>query len=107
MEPVIARLWKGSVRREDADVYADYIRETGFTAYGETKGNRGAWMLRRDVGDLTEFQTYSLWDSIESVKAFAGEDYEAAVYYADDDRYLVERDERVAHFEVADEIPAR
>ena len=64
-------------------------------------------MLRRDVGELTEFQTYSLWDSIESVKAFAGEDYEAAVYYADDDRYLVERDDAVAHFEVADEIPAR
>ena len=63
-------------------------------------------MLRRDVGDLTEFQTYSLWDSIESVKAFAGEDYETAVYYDDDDRYLVERDEIVAHFEVADEIPA-
>lgn len=102
---MIARLWRGSVRTEDADVYADYIRETGFSAYGRMEGNRGAWMLRREIGELTEFQTYSLWDSIEAIQAFTGADHEVAVYYADDDRYLVERDDKVAHFQVADEIP--
>jgi hypothetical protein len=51
---VIARVWRGVVRREDADEYADYIRATGFN---------------------------------------------------EDDRFLIERDEKVAHYEVADEIP--
>jgi heme-degrading monooxygenase HmoA len=97
---VIARIWRGAVRRSDGDAYADYIKATGFDEYKRTPGNRGAWMLRRDVGELTEFITFSLWDSIDAVKAFAGEDYEAAKYYPEDDRFLVERDDRTAHYEV-------
>jgi heme-degrading monooxygenase HmoA len=100
---MIARIWRGVVRLEDAEEYGDYIRETGFTAYGETAGNRGAWMLRRDEGDRTEFLTFSLWDSVEAIKAFAGEDIEASVYYPEDERYLIERDATVRHYEVVDD----
>jgi heme-degrading monooxygenase HmoA len=99
---MIARIWRGVVRREDADEYAGYIADTGFAAYGETAGNRGAWMLRRDERDRTEFITFTLWDSIDAVKAFAGEDYEAAVLYPEDERYLIEQDPRVKHYEVVD-----
>jgi heme-degrading monooxygenase HmoA len=102
---MIARIWRGVVKSADGDEYEAYIEATGFAAYGETPGNRGAWMLRRDTGDVTEFITYSLWDSVEAVKAFAGEDYEVAVYYPEDERFLVERDGTVAHYEVAREIP--
>jgi hypothetical protein len=65
---MIARIWKGVVRVDDADVYADYIRETGFAEYAQTSGNRGAWMLRRDKGDRTEFITPSLWDSVDAIR---------------------------------------
>jgi heme-degrading monooxygenase HmoA len=68
---VIARTWTGVVQCADADAYADYIRETGFAEYGQTAGNRGAWMLRRDDGDRIEFVTLSLWDSVDAIKAFA------------------------------------
>jgi hypothetical protein len=51
---MIARIWRGVVRLDDADEYTDYLRDTGFTEYAETSGNRGAWMLRRDQGDRTE-----------------------------------------------------
>ena len=95
------------MRRADADVYADYIRETGFNEYAETPGNRGAWMLRRDDGDRTEFITYSLWDDRNAIAAFAGDDIEAAVYYPEDDRYLIERDATVMHYEVADHVEPR
>jgi heme-degrading monooxygenase HmoA len=103
---MIARIWKGAVARGDGDEYARYIEETGFAAYGATAGNRGAWMLRRDKGELTEFVTFSLWESLDAVKAFAGDDYEVAVYYPDDERFLVERDDTVAHYEIEREIPA-
>src|SRR5215218_710259 len=56
---------------------AEYIRETGFTEYGQTPGNRGAWMLRRDEGERTEFITLSLWESEDAIRAFAGDDIEA------------------------------
>jgi heme-degrading monooxygenase HmoA len=99
---MIARIWRGVVRRDDADEYAKYIADTGFAAYGTTPGNRGAWMLRRDDGDRTEFITFSLWDSYDAIKAFAGDDYEAAVLYPEDERYLVESEPRVKHYEIAD-----
>ena len=97
---MIARIWRGAVRRQDGDTYAQYIKDTGFAGYRETPGNRGAWMLRRDLGDRTEFVTFTLWETLEAVKAFAGEDYETAVYYPEDDRFLVERDELCAHYDV-------
>jgi heme-degrading monooxygenase HmoA len=98
---MIARIWRGAVRREDADAYVAYIGETGLAAYAATPGNRGAWMLRRDDGALTEFVTFSFWDSLEAIRGFAGDDVETAVYYPEDDRYLVERDVKVKHYDVA------
>ena len=97
---MIARIWKGVVRGEDGDAYAKYIKDTGFADYAETPGNRGAWMLRRDMDERTEFVTFSLWESLDAVKAFAGDDYETAVYYPEDERFLVERDATCAHYEV-------
>ena len=102
---MIARTWTGVVLRADADAYADYIRETGFAEYGQTAGNRGAWMLRRDGGDRTEFVTLSLWDSVDAIKAFAGEDIEAAVLYPEDERYLIDGESSVTHYEVVDQVP--
>jgi heme-degrading monooxygenase HmoA len=97
---MIARIWKGVVRKQDGDAYAAYIKDTGLAGYAETPGNRGAWMLRRDVGERTEFVTFTLWESLDAVKAFAGDDYETAVYYPEDERFLVERDQTCAHYQV-------
>jgi heme-degrading monooxygenase HmoA len=97
---MIARIWRGAVRHADADAYAAYIQDTGVAGYAATPGNRGAWMLRRDAGELTEFVTFTLWDSLEAVKAFAGDEYETAVYYPEDDRFLVERERTALHYTV-------
>jgi heme-degrading monooxygenase HmoA len=97
---MIARIWNGAVRREDGDDYAAYIGETGLAGYAATPGNRGAWQRPRHDGDRTEFVTFTLWDSLDAIREFAGDDVERAVYYAEDDRYLVERDLTVKHYEV-------
>ena len=96
---MIARIWRGAVRKQDRDEYTKYMRRTGVAAYAATVGNRGVWMLRRDVDDLTEFVMFTLWDSLDALKAFAGED-ETAVFYPEDEPFLVERDLRASHFEV-------
>jgi heme-degrading monooxygenase HmoA len=99
---MIARSWRGAVRREDAEAYGAYVEETGIRGYVATEGNRGAWMLLREVGeDLTEIVTFSLWESVEAIQAFAGEDHETARFYPEDDRYLVERDTTCTHWRVA------
>jgi aminoglycoside 6'-N-acetyltransferase len=110
---MIARIWRGAVRRRDGDTYADYLRKTGVAEYAATEGNRGVWMLRRNLEDRTEFVLVTLWDSLDAVKHFAGEDYETAVFYPEDERFLVERDLGAAHYEVdadeagGDDRPAR
>ena len=68
--------------------------------YRSTPGNRGAWILRRNEGDRTEFVTLTFWDSLEAIRGFAGGDVERAVFYPEDDRFLVEREERVHHWQL-------
>ena len=68
---MIARIWRGAVRSEDGDAYAAYIGETGLAGYATVPGNRGAWLLRRETGGLTEFMTFSLWESPDAIRAFA------------------------------------
>jgi heme-degrading monooxygenase HmoA len=97
---MIARIWKGAVAAADRDTYAEYMDQTGVRGYAGTPGNRGVWMLRRDVDGKSEFLMFTLWDSMEAVRSFAGEDPEAAVFYPEDDRFLVEREEFVSHYEV-------
>jgi len=58
-------------------------------------------MLARDLDDgRTEIVTLSFWESKDAIRGFAGDDIEQAVFYPEDDRYLVERETTVSHFEV-------
>jgi heme-degrading monooxygenase HmoA len=64
-----------------------------------TPGNRGFSVLHRPDGDREEFLTISLWESLDVIRAFAGDDIDRAVFYPEDERYLVERQLTVSHFE--------
>lgn len=94
------RLWRGWTRVEDREAYAEYIEQTGIAEYRKTPGNKGAHLVSRLDGDRVEFLTVSLWEDAESIKAFAGEDTATAVFYPEDDRFLVDREKTVRHFEV-------
>jgi heme-degrading monooxygenase HmoA len=100
---VIARIWRGATREADAEAYIEYLRGTGLKEYRETPGNEGAWVLWRVADGRAEFLTLSFWESREAIVGFAGEDIERAVFYPKDDRYLVERDATVRHFQVTAE----
>jgi heme-degrading monooxygenase HmoA len=69
-------------------------------AYRSTPGNRGAWILRHDDSDRTEFVTLTFWESLDAIRGFAGDDVERAVFYEEDDRFLVEREVTVTHWQV-------
>jgi antibiotic biosynthesis monooxygenase (ABM) superfamily enzyme len=98
---MIARVWHGATRAEDADAYAAYIGKTAVESSRALPGNRGALVLRRVDGDRAEFETILLFDSLDDVHRFAGEDLEAAVFYPEDDEYLVDREPVARHY-VAD-----
>lgn len=99
---MVVRTWRGWTRAEDGDRYVEYLRETGLQAYRATPGNRGAWVLRRTAGERCEFVTVSVWDSLDDVRGFAGDDLGRAVFYPEDDEFLVERETTVDHWELFD-----
>jgi hypothetical protein len=97
---MIARIWRGATRAEDADAYVEYLRHTGFAQYQATPGNRAVLGLRRVLNGRAEFMLVTLWDSAEAIRRFAGDDPDQAVYYPEDDRFLIDRDDQVSHYQL-------
>lgn len=97
---MIARTWRGTTSAADGDRYVRYLGETGVAACRATDGNRGVYVLRREVGDRAEFLFISLWDSMDAIREFAGPEPEVAVFFPQDDEFLIEREETVTHFDV-------
>jgi antibiotic biosynthesis monooxygenase (ABM) superfamily enzyme len=97
---LIARVWRGATLAEHADEYAAYLEESGMRPARGLPGNRGTLVLRRVRAGYAEFETILLFDSMDDVRAFAGDELDAAVFFDEDDRYLIERDLEVRHYDV-------
>lgn len=97
---MIARTWHGRVPAAKADAYYDYLLRTGLPDYCSTPGNRGILVQRWAEGKVAHFLLTTLWNSLDSIKQFAGEAYEEARYYPEDDDYLLEREPNVVHAKV-------
>ena len=98
---VIARIWRGETLKSKRAEYLRYLKETGVKDYRSTPGNVGVSILVRDGGERTEFVIISLWESMESIKEFAGRDIEKARYYPKDREFLVELEPKVMHYDLA------
>ena len=96
---MITRIWHGKTKAVYAGEYLAYVEETGIREYKNVPGNRSVQVLRRLEGDVCHFWTVTTWDNLQSIKAFAGEDYEKARYYPSDAKYLLEFEENVIHCE--------
>jgi len=97
---VIARIWHGRTRAEDADAYLALLRELAIPDYENTPGNRGVFLLRRIEGNEAHFLTLTHWESLEAIRAFAGEEIERAKYYPEDQQFLLEFEPTVQHYEL-------
>ena len=96
---IITRIWHGVTKAADAEEYLNYVRQTGIEDYKKTPGNLGVEILRQIKNDECHFWTVTKWDSYDSIKSFAGEDYEKARYYPEDERYLLKFEPNVIHCE--------
>jgi heme-degrading monooxygenase HmoA len=94
------RIWHGATPAAKADAYLEYLKATGVKEYQATRGNLGVQVVRRIGEGRADFLTISLWESVDAIRGFAGDDIEKAVYYPEDDAYLLEREPTVAHYEV-------
>ena len=106
---MIVRMWHGwAANSSTADLYEEFLRSTFLPSIHSLKGDHGATVLRRDGdGGEVEFTTLTRFESVAAIRAFAGDDYEAA-HVAPRARALLSRfDARCQHFEcVVEDRPA-
>jgi len=100
--PMISRIWRGWTSPQNADTYETLLRSDIFKgiAARAIRGYRGIHLLRRDVPEGVEFVTVMWFESLEAVKAFAGEDFDAAVVPQEARALLSRFDARSAHYNV-------
>ena len=98
---MVARVWRGWSTTELAPVYEEHFRTATLPALGEIEGHEGAYVLRRNVGDEVEFVVVTLWASFDAVRAFAGDDHEAAVVPPEARRALTRFEHTVTHYDAS------
>ncbi len=96
----IMRLWHGEVAIEKADEYEKFMIERAAPDYGSIEGLVKLYFQRKNEKTKAHFLLVTIWDSIESVKKFAGDNPEIAKYYSEDDDYLLEKEEHVSMYEI-------
>ena len=103
---MISRVWHGWTTPANADAYESLLKTEIFQGIQgrQIAGYRGIHLLRRDLVDEVEFVTIMWFESIEAVRTFAGEDYEAAVVPPKARAVLSRFDARSQHYEVKVEM---
>ncbi len=96
---MITRIWHGTTSLENSEEYLRKMREVALPDYRSTKGNKGAYVLHRIEGEVAHFNMLTFWDDIESIKRFAGEDYETPKYYEFDENMLLELEDVSRQFD--------
>jgi heme-degrading monooxygenase HmoA len=97
---MIARHWRGLARRESAAPYHAHLHDETFPALERLRGFLGGSILRREVAGGVEFLVITEWQSLDAIRAFAGEDADAAVVPANVQAMMIEYDAVVRHYEI-------
>jgi heme-degrading monooxygenase HmoA len=96
---MITRIWHGKTSLQHAESYLGFLLHDGTKGYWETAGILSIKIWTQKDKDYCHFWTVTEWETIDDIKRFAGEDYEKAVYYPQDDGFLLEFEEKVNHYE--------
>jgi heme-degrading monooxygenase HmoA len=98
---VIAREWKCTLPRRHRDGFMEHLYATGVAETSALPGYRGYQILERKLpGDVVEVTLVTYWESLDDVKAFAGEDIGVAVLYPGDEVFELVPETVVRHYGV-------
>ena len=97
---MVARIWHGYTKREDADAYEAKLKPEMLPGIGRVPGYRGDYVLRRNLENEVEFITIMIWESVDAIRAVAGPNYTVSIIPEDRLRYLVRHDSHAAHYEI-------
>ena len=103
---MIARVWRGVTGSpETADRYVQHVNTNVVPELAKIEGHIKIKVLRRDMDNKVEFLVITMWESMEAVKGFAGEDTEKAVVAPQAKAVLTEYERTVRHFEIVIDTP--
>jgi heme-degrading monooxygenase HmoA len=97
---VISRQWRGIAKSADAQRYINHLEEDTFPTLANIEGFVSASILQRTVPIGEEFLIVTVWESIDAIKQFAGEDPEVAVVPAVVQAMMVEYEKVVRHYSI-------
>lgn len=97
---MIARTWRGRATAEKANDYFRHFSTEVVQNLRSIPGNKGAYLLRRAVDGDVEFLAVTLWDSIDTIKRFSGDDPEAAHVEPEGRAALSDFDEFARNYEI-------
>ena len=95
---MITRIWHGYTKPENADAYHQLLTTKILPGIHRVKGYHGTYLLRRELKEEVEFITSTLWESLDAIREFAGQDYEMAVVPPEARTLLIRFDERSEHY---------
>ena len=99
---MISRIWHGWTTPGNADQYEALLEEEIFVGIQNRhiRGFKSIQLLRREAGEEVEFVTIMLFDSLDAVREFAGENYALAVVPEKAKAVLSRFDKRSQHYEI-------
>jgi antibiotic biosynthesis monooxygenase (ABM) superfamily enzyme len=99
---MIARIWRGQTTREKSPLYETIVRDEVIPEIEarQIPGFLSIDLMKRPLGESVEYVTIMWFDSLEGVKAFAGEDFDLAYVPPQGRAVLSQFDERSTHYEV-------
>ena len=97
---MIVRIWRGQATNANADAYFRQVTGAVFPSLTGLAGHRGAWLLRRQADGQTEFLALTFWESLDSIRVFAGDDIATAIVEPEARAVLSDFDNFASHYEV-------
>ena len=100
LKDMIARIWHGLTKIKDYEAYTEFLKGVAIPDYQKTEGLMKLTFLRNQKDNVGHFTLITFRENLDIIKNFAGEDFEKAKYYPEDENYLLEFEEKVIHYEV-------
>lgn len=97
---MIARHWRGWTTPENAEAYERLLKEKVLPILKQIEGYEGGYILRHDAPQESEFVVINFFDTLESLKCFAGPNYTTAVFEPEAKRLLSRFETTAAHYAV-------
>lgn len=97
---MIERVWSARTTRDGAAKYADHFRQAVVPELAAIDGYRGARLLERDLNGGIEVVVVTRWQSLDAIRAFAGDELDCAVVHDQAAALFSDYDRRVRHFGV-------